>query len=408
MKSIHSKFINLTQKNKLKIIGIMNGTSLDGIDYVLCEISRSKKSTTINKTTNNKQTNEQIKLVSFVEKKIPASLKKEFKKLTQGKAKSPEELLTINHKLSMLYAKQLSEIVSKNKWKFDAIGLHGQTIFHEGTKKTWQLCEPQFLTQKLNCPVIFDFRTADVLQKGQGAPLAPFFHSALLKNYMLKNSAYKSCAFLNIGGMSNITILDSSKKSITAFDIGPGNILMDSFLQNNTTQQFDKNGTLASKGAANSEILIKMLKHKFFKKAPPKSCGREEFDDKLLNKYKKLNKIPLEDAICTLAELTILSIFYAIKNQSSHKNSNKNQAENSINKIFVSGGGAKNKYIIKRLKQLLGAQCIQTSDEINWPTQSIEGAAFAYLASQNIWGNTLDLPSITGGKNKLVLGKISI
>lgn len=354
------------------VLGMMSGTSLDGVDCVWINIHGT--------------TNISFKLLKHKYITYPTLLRKQLLKASLGQSTS-HEVGMLHHDLGRFYARA----VAHNPIKTQLVGLHGQTIFHNGSKATLQIGEASYLAQTLDCPVVFNFRAADIAHGGQGAPLAPLFHKFLLKPY-LKDGV----AFHNLGGISNTTYLD--QKKFLAFDTGPASILIDAWIEHvsHGHKKMDRNGVIARKGLPDPKILNSFLSHPFFSKKFPKSCGREEFNLNFIKKYggQKFIRLSLEDQIATLTELTAQSIAEAYESMTKMPK-----------KIFFSGGGVYNHFLMARIRINLPGVEVNTSIDLGWPAETIEGGAFAllaYLRHQKIYSN---LHSITGGKKSL-LGQI--
>ncbi len=325
----------------MNVVGIMSGTSLDGVDFVLCGFNAQK---TIYK--------------DQAHKKFPKVLKQNLESLAEGKL-SFREGQKLHFELGKFYFTALKSILNTKKWCIDLIGLHGQTVYHFPPLGTTQIGEPSFL-RKLGVPVVSDFRSKLLTYGTDGAPLAPIFHDEILKNN-------KSWGFLNLGGMSNLTT-KSQSKPLFASDFGPANIFLDKAVKKLFNKEFDKDGQKSLKGLANLKILESYVKeNRFFNLKHPKSCGREEFSEKeFLRLMKKMKNLDKYDILATFCEISLYPILKYLK-------------KNPVKKLIVSGGGAKNKYFISRLKEELQIN-VCTSDSIGWPTESVEGAAFALLA----------------------------
>ncbi|MBY0314362.1 MAG: anhydro-N-acetylmuramic acid kinase [Bdellovibrionales bacterium] len=350
------------------VLGMMSGTSLDGVDCVWTKAEGTSQVT--------------MKLLKHKYVPFPNALRKALLKATIGKASS-HEVGELHHALGRFYAKA----ASNSTYKAQLVGLHGQTIFHQGTKATLQIGESTYLAKVTQCPVVFNFRAADIASGGQGAPLAPVFHKFLLKPFS-KNGA----AFHNLGGISNITYFDA--KNFIAFDTGPASILLDAWIEYKTRgkKKMDRNGVLAHQGLPDSAMLNKFLSHPFFKKPFPKSCGREEFNLDFIKKYggTRFAKLNLKDQLATLTELTVQSIAEAYE-----------MTPKTPKTIFFSGGGVYNTYLMKRLKINLPEVDVKTSADLGWPAETIEGGAFALLAYLRYKKIRVNLSTITGGKDGL-------
>lgn len=367
-------------KNNINILGIMNGTSLDGIDYVLCNWSDAKQ---------------ELKLVGRASKVFPKELLNSLQACARNKA-NVETLAKTHYQLGKMYKKHIGQLMKSKNWKIDFVALHGQTVFHEGKMASMQIGDPSYISKELDIPCIYDFRSGDIALGGQGAPLAGLFHEFLSKT-KLKS---RSVAFHNLGGISNLTYINGKTK--ICFDTGPANMLMDLFIKKYSKgeKSFDKSGKLASSGEVDSVMLSKMLSHKYFKKKAPKSCGREEFGEEFLNKYyKQLKSLGLNNALATLNWFTAYSIF----------DSYRKFLPNMPERIFLCGGGANNTHLRKNLNDLfLGNSEILDVTDLGIGLNDMEAMAFAYLGVCFLKGKKLNLPQHTGASKKDVLGKLSI
>lgn len=358
------------------VLGIMNGTSVDGIDYVWAEMSGTAK-------------NVKAKFIKQEHKTFSTPLRLQIQEAIANKL-TTHALGQLHHDLGREYAKHFKQLKSPGKTQL--IGLHGQTLFHKGKVATWQIGEPSYLAQVSQVPVIFNFRAADVALGGEGAPLAPLFHRILLREMARKTPV----AFHNLGGISNLTY--SYKNVLLAFDTGPASTLMDNWIESKTggKKTYDESGHLAAQGLPQYASLKNFLAHPYFKKSPPKSCGREEFNLGFIKSTadKKFSSLSLEDQMSTLTELTASSIHQAYQ-----------KLPETPAKIFFSGGGTHNKYLMKRLKIYFKKTQVLTSEDLGWPSSAIEGGAFALLAYMRSIKAECDLKPVTGGGSAL-LGQI--
>lgn len=362
--------MDLKNKSSLKIVGIMSGTSLDGVDFVLTKVNRNLSC-------------EYLKMASA---QFSKKMKSQIMKAASHKL-NVKELALLHHELGRFYAKELKKI----PWSFDAIGLHGQTVFHQGSHGSLQIGEPSYLHVNLKVPVVFNFRSLDIALGGEGAPIASFFHQKVL-------AQNKNGFIQNIGGIGNLTVIKNGKCE-RAFDTGPGNMLMDLYTQKHFNKAFDQDGKIAQSGIPYQSLVAKLLNEKHFTKAPPKSFGREEFGEPYLNNIKKwLPKgAKKQDVLATLLELTCQSIVRSIEQFGKNP-----QAQH----LVLCGGGAKNKYLVKRLGFLLPHLTVLTSDDLGWPTSAVEGGAFALLAACKLWQIPSNIPQSTGAKKTISLGQI--
>lgn len=376
------KSISLHKQKELRIVGIMNGTSLDGIDYILVSIKRSGKALS-------------AKYISSASSSFSSSLQSELKAAANHQM-NVKDLAMLHHKLGKQYAEDLAKIKKSKKWKFDLIGLHGQTVFHSGAEATLQIGEPSYLSAEFSVPVVSDFRAGDIAYGGQGAPIASFFH----KEVFSKLFKGKRISLHNIGGISNLTLLNPKGDVELAFDTGPGNMLLDLSIQQISKNkiQFDNGGELAKQGVPDEKIVDHLLKDKFLSKNPPKSCGREEFGIQFLQQHKSvLSALSEKDLLATLTEFTARSMALAYTQF----------AKKLPAAIILCGGGAKNTYLKQRMQYHLPKIQVLDTEELGWPLQSIEGAAFAMLAACRIWGISNNLPKTTGAKKSIVMGKLT-
>lgn len=361
----------------MKILGIMSGTSVDGVDYTLCDYNSKKK------------------VLEFKDQAFVAFPKAMQLNILKAAANELDfwSVAQLHYDLGEFYADTLKKIKAKKKWSFELIGLHGQTVFHNPKKSTLQIGEASFLKKEFNVPVVSQFRNMDIALQGQGAPFAPFFHKQLM------SKEKRTWAFQNLGGIGNVTTLQNGK--LIAFDTGPANLLIDQYMKDLFEKNYDHDGKTASKGLAHEEILRDLMNGiSYFKLKPPKSCGRENFSAKALSQQlHKLSKLKPEDQITTLTEFTARTI----KDQYSKFL----KAEPEV--IVLAGGGAKNTYLKNRIQFLFNKSEVLTSDEYcDWPVDAIEGGAFAWLAHLRL--NNLkieDLSSVTGAKANHTLGSFA-
>jgi anhydro-N-acetylmuramic acid kinase len=360
----------------MNILGIMSGTSADGVDYVWTKVSVGEKL--------------EIEFVHQEHKKIPAKIKKNIELAITNKL-GTYDLALLNYEVGRMYADHFLSF-KKLKLETDFIGLHGQTVFHEGGIATLQIGEPTFLSVAAKAPVIFNFRAGDVALGGEGAPLAPIFHKAIV------GSPETPTGFHNLGGISNITYIEDNY--VQAFDTGPANTLMDIWIHHKSKgkKAFDKNGAHAKQGVPHVDTLKKLLKTSFLLKLPPKSTGRELYNLSFIKKNvpPAFLKLSLEDQLATLTEFSVLSICDAYKRF----------LPKMPKQIYFSGGGTKNPYLMKRLRIALSGVDVKTSTELGWPESAIEGGTFALLAFLRVQEQKIQLTHITGNKSLALLGQI--
>lgn len=355
-------------------IGIMSGTSLDGIDIVLAEFA------------------EKITCHHQAEYPYPGELKETLLALSQGAKISLAEIGRIDHLLGKTYAAAVNRFIDEfaiDKAQIAAIGCHGQTVYHQPNSDTpfsMQLGDANLIAALTGITTIADFRRKDIAFGGQGAPLVPAFHQALF------SQKAQTCIVLNIGGIANISILNQD--SVQGFDTGPGNMLMDSWIWQHLRQPFDKDGAWAATGKINPALLARLLQDPYFAKPIPKSTGREHFHlGWLEQQLRDFSALAPQDVQASLLALTVQSI------------------ANDVNKfpageLLVCGGGARNGALMQALATALpGWQVMRTNDK-GVDADSLEAMAFAWLAYRTLNRKTGSLPSVTGASQASILGAI--
>ncbi|MBU3605626.1 anhydro-N-acetylmuramic acid kinase [Polynucleobacter sp. MWH-Creno-3A4] len=362
-------------------IGLMSGTSLDGIDAVLAKIGPKGET----------------KALEAVSTPFAPGLRKAlFELQTPG----PNELhreKQAGNALALAYSQAVNQLLEKaNLLTSDiaAIGAHGQTIRHQPhlgeLAYTHQTLNAALLAEKTGIDVIADFRSRDLAAGGHGAPLVPAFHAQQFKST-------ENLAILNIGGIANLTLLPTSG-DVTGFDCGPGNMLMDAWIYEHQGNAFDENGNWATQGKVNQELLIKMLADPFFKKAPPKSTGRDDFHLEWLKEKLGKENPHAEDVQATLLHLTAHAALEALE-----------QHAPQTQKLIICGGGAYNRALMNLFK--VKAQSlfkkpleITSSDTAGIDPQLVEGLAFAWLAWAYKEKRPANLPAVTGARGSRILG----
>jgi len=368
-------------KSDSHYIGLMSGTSLDGIDAVLAKIGP----------------NGQASAVEAVSMSFAPDLRKALFELQTPGPNELDRERRAGNALALAYAEAVVTLLNKANLQasdITAIGAHGQTIRHQphlgDLAYTHQTLNPALLAEKTGIDVIADFRSRDLAAGGQGAPLVPAFHAQQF-------SATQSIAVLNIGGIANLTLLPNGGE-ITGFDCGPGNMLMDAWIHQHQGNAFDENGKWALQGKVNTELLARMLSDLFFTKAPPKSTGRDDFHLNWLQE--KLGDVnhSIEDVQATLLHLSAHSALEALVRHAPQ-----------TQKLIVCGGGARNQALMNLLK--VKAQHffkepleITTSDSVGIDPQLVEGLAFAWLAWAHKEKRPANLPAVTGAKGPRILG----
>jgi anhydro-N-acetylmuramic acid kinase len=357
-------------------IGLMSGTSLDGMDAVLVNFGEKSQD---------------IKIIGHSYVPYEDKLKMALLRLHSPNTNELEESLVIGNIVSKKAYEAIESLLKKTNVvskDIRAIGFHGQTIRHQPQKGfTLQIGNPALLAELSNINVIADFRSRDIAASGQGAPLVPAFHQEIF-------SHPTTCrAILNIGGIANVTLLNP-KTTVSGFDTGPGNILLDHWSKTHRNQAFDENGAWAKEGKIIKTLLDIFFKDAYFEKTAPKSTGRDHFNEAWLNKHLQ-KSYSRQDIHRTLLELTALSIAKAIDSHDAN-----------ITEIYLCGGGALNSFLVERLKALMPKIKIQPTDLLGIPTQYVEAAAFAWLAKQMLFSKQGNLPEVTGAKGLRILGAL--
>ena len=352
----------------------MSGTSLDGVDAVLLEFS-----------------DDQHRMAGKAFKPFDNSLRGRLLALHDARTGELHEAATTGNELAVVYAnavRQLLEETGTASSAIQAIGCHGQTIRHRPESGyTIQLGNGALLAELTGTIVVCDFRSRDIAAGGEGAPLVPAFHQAMFAHDTIHR------VIVNIGGIANITDLDSG--TVKGFDTGPGNMLMDAWIQRHHGENFDRNGAWARSGISIPSLLTTLLDHEYFSRPAPKSTGRELFNLEWLDS--KLGGMPAEpcDVQATLLDFTVASIADAI-------------ARNAANakEIYVCGGGAANPELMTRLAAAFPKRAVKTTAVLGIEPDSVEACAFAWLARQALLLRPGNLPAVTGAKGPRVLGAI--
>ena len=359
----------------------MSGTPLDGVDAVLVDFDSPR-----------------ALVLGHCSAPMPVTLRAELLALNSPTDNELHRAALAANSLVHLYADQVRALLVQNGLQataIKAVGAHGQTVRHrpqefDGTGYTLQLNNPSLLAELCGITVVADFRSRDVAAGGQGAPLVPPFHRAFF------GRADQTLAVLNIGGISNITVLDPSAPNLLGFDCGPGNALMDAWCKTHTGREFDDAGRWAAKGRVHGDLLARLLDEPFFAKPPPKSTGRDLFNDPwLAAKLSRMESLAPHDVQATLTELTALACAQSLLDTST-----------DCQTLVVCGGGALNDYLMSRLQVALPGCRVTSSIEMGLPPLQVEATAFAWLARQTMTGQTSSLKSVTGAQGARILGAI--
>lgn len=367
------------------VLGIMSGTSIDAVDYALCEVGPAC-----------------LRLIDLWSAGFPRRLRFRLHAAAAGRVTS-WETAQLHHDLGRFLARHA---IHAGTPKAQLVGMHGQTIFHRPESKsaaTFQIGEPAYLVEALGVPVVSNFRVADLAAGGQGAPLATMFHVRVF------GEKGRHVCVNNLGGISNVTSIDwrrGPRPEVLSFDTGPANSLMDLAMSALSAGRlhYDRGGRLAGRGCVREEFVKEWLRHPYFRLAPPKSTGRELFGESFfVRAFRALRRarLPNADILATLTAFTARSLAL---NYELH-------LPVSPDTVVLAGGGASNKTlrqsISTELQRLNPRVEVCASAERGWPVQSVEPAAFALLAWLRTQGNPGNLPQTTGARRAILLGQIS-
>jgi anhydro-N-acetylmuramic acid kinase len=359
-------------------IGLMSGTSLDGIDAVLVEFTQDTP-----------------RLIGSHAQTIPNALRTQIQQLCDACVPGNEinQMGAVDRQIGQLFAETVLTLCKQsdvNPKDIRAIGSHGQTIRHYPNGKngfTLQIGDANTIAVQTGIDVVADFRKKDVALGGQGAPLVPAFHQTIFGD--------KSCdrMIVNIGGMANLTFLPAqSAQQVTGYDTGPGNTLLDGWCLKHTNQPYDKDGSWGRSGQLNQALLQRLLSEDYFAQPSPKSTGREKFNLTWLEAILGGQSIPAQDVQATLVHLTALSIADEIK-QITNKGD-----------VYLCGGGSRNGYLVETIALYLGEFELMNTDALGVDPDWVEAIAFAWLARAYVLKQPGNMPSVTGASRAAVLG----
>jgi len=376
------------RRKKVKLaIGLMSGTSLDGVDAALVEI-RGEGLTS------------RVRLLSHIHRSYPPHLQKRLLSVSEPAGGSTQEVCRLNVLVGEAFARAAFAVCRKGNVspsKISFIGSHGQTVCHlPEDQATLQIGEPAVIAERTGILTVADFRPRDLAARGCGAPLVPYV------DYLLFRHPRISRGLLNIGGIANLTVVPAGAKAeeVQAFDTGPGNMVIDALARHYRLGPCDQGGKTASRGMVSTHLLSFLMQNVFIRRKPPKSTGREAFGkgfvNDLLAKAKKL-KLSKEDVLATATALTAHAVFY---------NYHRFLSRRPINELIVSGGGTKNRNLMNWLRVLFVPLPVVTINAYGIPSQAKEALVFAVLANEALSGHPANLPQVTGARGPRVLGKI--
>lgn len=373
-------------------IGLMSGTSLDGVDTALCNITGSGLDT-------------KIELVGFETYAMPEAVKEEIKCACSIEKSNVELICSLNFKLGKLFSDAVRMICEKYNISSNDIAFvasHGQTIYHQPNvvrnlcASTLQIGEPAIIAYENDVKVISNFRVMDMAAGGEGAPLVPY------SEYILYHDQHKTRALQNIGGIGNVTIIpaDGDINDVYAFDTGPGNMMIDEACMQLFQLKYDADGEIAASGTINEDLLKECMAHTFFTKKPPKSTGREDFGEDyvtaLLNKYQHL---PKADIIATFTMFTAKSIAKSYRDFVFTKH--------QVDEILIGGGGAHNETLLTYLRSELPECIVLAQEDIGYSSDAKEAIAFVILGNETMHNKCSNVPSATGASRFVILGNIT-
>lgn len=379
-------------KPKKRIVGLMSGTSADGVTASLVEVEGNYTGT-------------KVSLINYHTYPYDEHTRTLVFELFDLEKSNVEKICEANFLLGEVFAKAAVEVVKDSKLnlnEIDLIGSHGQTIYHipKGKivkKSTLQIGELAVIAERTGITTIGDFRKRDVAAGGDGAPLVPYV------DFILFRSDKKSIIIQNIGGISNLTFLPSgcNEGEVVAFDTGPGNMVIDYLIKKYTAGKlnYDIDGQIASRGEVNKELLNYFMKNEYFSLPPPKSTGREVFGSHFAETFalqgEKLG-LKKEDIIATATALTAESIVKSYENFILDKE--------TIDEVYISGGGLKNKTLVNMIRKRLPQIPVLPFDVLGFPSEARESVYFAILANEFVHGNKANLPNVTGASKRVLLG----
>jgi anhydro-N-acetylmuramic acid kinase len=391
-----NRLLRLQAKKSKLIIGLMSGTSVDGVDAVLLRVRGSGVQTT-------------YKQLAFIAQPYPKVVRQAIIRNSIAGSSSVEGITRLNFLLGELFADAAARVAKSAGYRLsdvDLIGSHGQTIHHlpnvwrfagKRIRATLQIGDPSVIAKRTGVLTVGDFRGGDVALGGQGAPLVPYL------DFLLFRSLTKARGLLNIGGIANITILPRNCRleDIQAFDTGPGNMVVDAVMNRLYHKTYDRNGKLAIRGRTSDSLLRRLADHPFVKKEPPKSTGREEFGEEFVKKILRFgSSLARQDLLATVAELTAYCVYENYVRFIEKKV--------KLDELVVSGGGAQNRAIMAALQKYFRPVLVKAIEEYGVSSEAKEAICFALLANETISGNPGNVPTVTGAKKRTLLGKICL
>jgi len=382
----------IAAKGRMRVVGLMSGTSADGVDAAVVDITRQK-----------------VRLLAFEVFPYGAALRRAILRLCRPESAGLEDICHYNFVLGEVFAEAVGRLCSRSgiaPGSIDLIGSHGQTIRHDPQGKrhagrvirsTLQIGEPSIIAQRTGITTVADFRPRDMAAGGEGAPLVPY------ADYVLFGRSRCSRAVQNIGGIANVTFLPAGGKQdgVFAFDTGPGNMVIDGVIRlaSGGRKHFDRDGRMAARGAVDRKLLDEMLRHSFLRRRPPKSTGREEFGDAFAEDiYRRARKSSLSnaDVVATVTAFTAGTIAQAYRRF----------LPAMPDELILCGGGAHNRTLVQMLRRELPDVRMLSTEDFGISVDGKEAVSFAILAWATIKGMANNVPAATGAAGPVVLGKI--
>jgi anhydro-N-acetylmuramic acid kinase len=379
----------------MNVIGLMSGTSADGVDAALVRITGAS-------------THPRIHPLGFSSLSYGRELQRRILQLSSNGHVA--DICHMNAYLGELFAKAALRVAKKSAVPLsdiDLIGSHGQTIHHlpagirepgvGAVRSTLQIADAAVIAERTGIPTIGNFRSRDMAAGGEGAPLVPYVHAAVFGH------ARRGRLVVNIGGISNVTYLPPAGdvRSLSAFDTGPGNMVMDALVQRSTAGllSYDAGGRRAFRGTIDRRLLAELMDHPFISRRPPKSTGREEFGDSFVDKLsKRVHKdgLALEDVLATCAAWTGEAIGSA-----------RRWIAGPLDEVIVGGGGVHNRAVMRHLRDVFKGTPVRRFDDLGWDSKAFESTAFAVLAHQTVHGHCTNVPQVTGARSAVLLGMLA-
>jgi anhydro-N-acetylmuramic acid kinase len=382
----------MTKQKAMIVAGVMSGTSADGVDVAVCRVSPGKDGVP------------RVKVLAHRGFPYAKKIKAAVLAVSSGEKLGAAEMAALSWKLGEVYADCVAK--TAGDFKLQLVACHGQTVVHDAARGvTWQMGESAVMAERLRVPVVSDFRPADLAAGGQGAPLVPMLDFCIFRH------ATKNRVLLNLGGIANVTALPAGCNvgGVMAFDTGPANMVIDATMQRLYARGFDRNGAVAAKGKVLGDVVVKAMRAGYFSALPPKSCGREEFGATFVDAFLAMcGDAAPEDVVATATALTVETIAEAYRMFCLPRLGQRAPLAKAT-ELLVAGGGAKNTTLMLWLAEKFSALgvSVATTAAAGLAVEAKEAAAFALLGWLTWHGLPGNVPSATGAKRSVVLGKIS-